>query len=163
MDEDESKEIIVHETSLENNSKDVSKSERNIINENLSHSNSADVPENNITDLKDEEHREPSVTQKVTSYFNMFECGRNLLYQLDVTYQQSFMATQEDEYYKKMTQIIIKANNKGGKLCNENIRQVVVDLRAELNREHKRNINNISCDDLYQSPIKKKDVSTIND
>ena len=92
-DKDESKEIIVHETSLENNSKDVSKSERNIINENLSHSNSADVPENNITDLKDEEHREPSVTQKVTSYFNMFECGRNLLYQLDVTYQRAFMAT----------------------------------------------------------------------
>ena len=35
-DEDESKEIIVHKTLLENNSKDVSESERNIINETLS-------------------------------------------------------------------------------------------------------------------------------
>ena len=30
-----------------------------------------------------------------------------------------------------------------------------------MNVEHERNINNISCDDLYQSPMKKKDVSTI--
>ena len=30
-----------------------------------------------------------------------------------------------------------------------------------MNVEHKRNINKITCNDLYQSPIKKKDVSTI--
>ena len=49
-----------------------------------------------------------------------------------------------------------------GKLCNEKIRQAVIDLRAELNGEHERNINNISCNDLYLSPMKMKDVSTIN-
>ena len=54
-------------------------------------------------------------------------------------------------------------NNEGGKLCNENIRQEVIYLRAKMNIEHKRNINNITCDDLYKSPIKNKDVSTIND
>ena len=32
-----------------------------------------------------------------------------------------------------------------------------------MNLEHERKTNNISCDDLYQSPMKKKDVSTIND
>ena len=32
-----------------------------------------------------------------------------------------------------------------------------------MNLEHERNINNISCDDVYTSPMKKKDVSTIND
>ena len=32
-----------------------------------------------------------------------------------------------------------------------------------MDAEHKRNINNITCDDLYQSPMKKKYVSTIND
>ena len=31
-----------------------------------------------------------------------------------------------------------------------------------MNIDHKRNINNITCDDLYQSHMKKKDVSTIN-
>ena len=96
-DKDESKEIIVHKTLSENNYKDISESERNIINETLSQKNSVDVPENTITELKDKEHKEPSVTHKVTSYFNIFECGGNLLDQLDVTYQQAFMSTPEDE------------------------------------------------------------------
>ena len=52
----------MHETLLENNSKDVSESERNIVNETLSQNNYADVPENIITELKDEEHKEPPVT-----------------------------------------------------------------------------------------------------
>ena len=118
-DEDESKEIIVHETLSQNNSKYVSESERNIVNETLSQNNSTDVPEYTITKLKDKEHKETSVTQKVTRYFNIFECGRNLLDQLDVTYQRAFMATQvQDEYYKEMRKSLIKANNDDRKLCN---------------------------------------------
>ena len=74
------------------------------------------------------------MTEKVTSYFNIFECSINLLDQLDVTYQRAFMATSaQDEYYKEMTKSIIKANIEGGKLCNEKIQQSVIDLRAELN------------------------------
>ena len=82
--------------------------------------------------MKDDEHKEPSVTEKVTSYFNISECGRNLLDQLDVTYQRAFMATSaQDEYYKEMTKIPIKANIKSdGKICNEKIQQSVIDLRA---------------------------------
>ena len=48
-DEDESNEIIMHETLLENNSKNVSESECNTVNGTLSLNNSADVPENTIT------------------------------------------------------------------------------------------------------------------
>ena len=55
--------------------------------------NSSDVPTNVITELKDDEHIEPSVTEKGSSYFNIFECGRNLLDQLDVTYQLAFTAS----------------------------------------------------------------------
>ena len=62
----------MHETLSENNSKEASESERNIVNENLSQKNSVDVPENTITELKDEDHKEPSVNHKVTSYFNIF-------------------------------------------------------------------------------------------
>ena len=72
-------------------SKDVSESECNIVHKTLPQNSSADVPENVITELKDNEHKEPSVIGKVTSYFNIFNCGRNLLDQLDVTYQQTFM------------------------------------------------------------------------
>ena len=78
--------------------------------------NSADVPYHDITELKDEEHKEPSVTQKVTSYFNISECCGNILDKLDVTYQRAFMATSAQyEYYKEKTKILIKANTKGGK------------------------------------------------
>ena len=44
------------------------------------------------------------------------------------------MAPPEDEYYKEMTKSLIKVNNEGGKLCNEKIRQAVIDLGAELNK-----------------------------
>ena len=64
---------------------DVSKSECNIVNETLSQNNSSDVPTNFITELKYDEHIEPSVSDKVASYFNIFECSRNILDQLDVT------------------------------------------------------------------------------
>ena len=87
----------MHKTLSENISKDVIKSERNIVNETLSQKNYMDVPENTITELKDKDHKEPPVTQKVTIYFNIFECGRNILDQLVVTYQQAFMVTPEDE------------------------------------------------------------------
>ena len=50
--EDESKEIIVHETLSKNQSKDVSESERNFFNKTLLQKNSVDVPENVITELK---------------------------------------------------------------------------------------------------------------
>ena len=92
-DKDESKEIIVHKTLPENSSTDARKSERKIVNKTLSQNNSTYVSENTITELKEKQNKEPSVTEKVTSYFNIFESGRNLLDQLDVTYQPAFMAT----------------------------------------------------------------------
>ena len=129
----------------------------------MSQNNSADATDNTITELKYEEHKEPSATKKVTSYFTIFKCGRNILDQLDVTYQQAFIATTApNEYYKEMKKSLIKENIKGGKLCNEKIQQAVIDLREELNLEHKRNINNISCDNEYMSPMKKENLSTIN-
>ena len=54
-------------------------------------------------------------------------------------------------------------NNEGGPLFNKKLREAVIDLREEIYVEHERNINNITWDDLYQSPMKKKYVSTIND
>ena len=66
---------------------DVSESECNIVNE-------TDVPTNVITELKYNEHIEPSVSVKGASYFNIFECGKNLLDQLDVTYQRAFTASE---------------------------------------------------------------------
>ena len=140
----------MQETLSENSYTDVRKSERSIVNITLSQNNYADVSENTITELKYEEHKEPSVTDKVTSYFNIFECGRNLLDQLDVTYQGVLFSTLEGDYYKKMLKNLIKVNNnKGEPLCNEKLRQAVLDLREGMYAENERNINNITCDDLY--------------
>ena len=72
---------------------DVSESECNIVNKNLPQNNSSDVPTNVITELKYDEHIEPSVSDKGASYFNIFKCGRNILDKLDVTYQRAFTAT----------------------------------------------------------------------
>ena len=73
------------------------------------------------------------------------------------------MATpEENDYYKEMLKNLIKVKtNIGEPLCNEKLRQPVIDLREKMDTEHKHNINNITCDDLYQSPMKKKYVSTI--
>ena len=62
---------------------DVSESECNIVHKNVSQNNSSDVQTNVITELKDDEHIEPSGIDKGSSYFKIFECGRNLLDQLD--------------------------------------------------------------------------------
>ena len=72
---------------------DVSESECKIVHKTLSQNNSSGVPTNVITEVKYDEHIEPSVTDKGSSYFNIFECGRNQLDQLDVTYQRSFTAS----------------------------------------------------------------------
>ena len=47
-DEDESKEIIVHKTLSQNQSRDVSESECSIVHKTLSQNNSADIPDNVI-------------------------------------------------------------------------------------------------------------------
>ena len=90
-DEDKSNNSIVHEpfhkSLSENLSMDVSESECNIVNE-------TDVPTNVITEFKYNEHIEPSVSVKGASYFNILECGRNLLDQLDVTYQCASTASE---------------------------------------------------------------------
>ena len=52
---------------------DVRESECNIVHEILSQNNSSDVPTNVITELKYDEHIEPSLTDKGSSYFNIFE------------------------------------------------------------------------------------------
>ena len=74
------------------------------------------------------------------------------------------MATPQDKYYTDILENLIKVNNPNGEpLSNERLRQAFIYLREQIDAEHERKINNITSDDSYQSPMKKKDVSTIND
>ena len=130
----------------------------------MSQNNSTDVPGNTIAALKDEEHKEHTVTQKVKSYFNIYKCVRNLLDRLDVTYQQVSMATPKDKYYNALLDTLVKDNNiRGEPLFNQNIQKAVSDVIEETEAEFERNYNEITCDTSYQSPILKKDVLKINE
>ena len=90
------------------------------------------------------------MTKEVTSYFKIFECGRNLLYRLDVTYQRAFMVTPKDKYYNALLDNLVKDNNlRGEPLSNERLRQSVIYVREEMDVEQERNINDITCDDSF--------------
>ena len=55
-----------------------------------------------------------------------------------------------------MNKSLIKANiGRYGKICNEKIQRSVIYLRAGVDLEHERNINNITREDVYASPMKK--------
>ena len=69
------------------------------------------------------------MTEKVKSYFNIYECGRNLLEQLDVTYQRAFIATPKDIYYNVLLDILVKDNNlRGEPLSTKEIQKAVSRL-----------------------------------
>ena len=129
---------------------DVSESECNIVNETLSQNNSSDVPTNFITELNYDEHIEPSVSFKGASDFRIFECGRNLLDQLDVTYQSSFTESEtssvvptghyelspaRERYYDMQADHIAKKNV--GMEKNE-IRKAISRVKLEDEVEHER-------------------------
>ena len=140
----------------------------------LSQNNSSDVPENIITELKDNEHNEPSVIGKVTSYLNIFECGINLLDQIEVTYQQAFMASPvreeyytspaRERYYEQPTKSFINLNiESDGTINNDKLNQAITYLKAESEEGHERNINDMTQLYEYKSTGKNKYASTIND
>ena len=136
-DEDESKRIIVHESLSENCFTDVSESKRNIFKKSLSQNNYANVSDYTIMEIKYKEYKEHSVTKEVKRYCNIFECGRNLLDLLDVTYQQDFMATPQDKYYTRMLEDLIGINNRNSEtFSNEKLRQEVIDVRGEADAEY---------------------------
>ena len=61
-----------------------------------------------------------------------------------------------------MTKSLIKANiGSYGKIFNEKIHRAVIDLRAEVDAEHERNINNIINGDVYTSPMKNQRFSIL--
>ena len=125
--------------------------------------------------MKDYEHIEPSVIDKGSSYFNIFECGRNLLDQLDVTYQRAFIASPVQEgsyqisparerYYYMMANNIIETNVGSEVTINdEELHKAIIVLKSENESEHERYIINMTQVDDYKSPWKDTDAKMVND
>ena len=61
-----------------------------------------------------------------------------------------------------MNTLVDDNNCKGAPLSNEKIRQTVSKVMEETEAEFERNINKITYDTSFQSPIQNKDISTIN-
>ena len=144
---------------------DVSKSECNIVNE-------TDVPTNVITELKYDENIEPSVSVKGASYVHIFECGGNLLDQLDVTYQRAFTASEtssavptgfyelspaQERYYGTQANHI---EEKNVRMDKDEICKSISHVKLEDEEEHERNIEYMAQDDDdYKSPWKINDAT----
>ena len=147
---------------------DVSKSECNIVNKTLSQNNSLDIPTNVIMKFKYDEHIEPSVSVKGASYFNIFECVRNILDQLDVNYQCAFTSSEatpsvpkelyqpspaRERFYDLFAKVIIDKNYR---INEDDICKAVDHMKSEYEEEHERDIKDMVQDDDYKSPLKIK-------
>ena len=125
---------------------DVRESECNVVNEISSQSDSSDVPTNVVSEINYDYHIEPSESVKEASYFNIFECSRNLLDKLDVTYQRAFTTSKTSsavptghyqpspaqEIYYDMQAKILAEKNVGidkDKICKA-ISQVILEDEA---------------------------------
>ena len=112
--------------------------------------------------------------EKEHGYCNIFECGRNLLDQLDVTYQQAFMESQvqdglyqpspsQERYYDEMAESLIEAKfGSDGTINDENLHKAIIVLKSKEEAEHEHNILNITQVDDYKSPWKDKYATTVN-
>ena len=153
----------------------ISKSECNIFHKTLSQNNSSDVRNNVITELKDNDNKEHSVIEKRTSYFNILQCGRNILDQLDVTYKRAFMATpvsegiyqpspERERNYDEIADSLIEANVQSNRTINNvDLHKAITLLKYEKEAEHERNISNLTQVDVYKLTWKYKYATTVND
>ena len=105
---------------------------------------------------------------KGASYFNIFECGRNQLSQLDVTYQRAFTAStkpssvpkghyepypERERFYDLFADVILDKNYG---IDEDEVRKAVNYMKSEYEEEHERNIKYMIQDDDYKSPWENK-------
>ena len=126
---------------------DVRESECNIVNETLPQSDSSNV----TTELNYDDNIKPSANVKEASYFNIFECGRNLLDKLDVTYQRAFAASEtpssvppaayisplREKYWDLQAKLLTE---RMVRMDKDKIREAVSQLKYEYEAYHERMI-----------------------
>ena len=94
--------------------------------------------------MKYDEYIEPSVGDKGSIYFNRFECGRNKLDRLDVTYQRAFTASAATSTVPKVFYQISPARerycdimadhieeNNVGTIDKDKLRKAISQLKSE--------------------------------
>ena len=115
-----------------------------------------------------DDHIEPSASVKEASYFNIFKCGRNLLDQLDVTYQRAFTASKtlsavptghyqsspaRERYYDMQAKTLAEKNVG---IDKDKIHESISQVKLEDEAYHERNIEILTQeDDNYKLPWKE--------
>ena len=114
-DESKLKEFLVDETLSQIYSTDEDESKGIIVDECYKEEDEPEYVHKNINKQKEAnnetEYEEYSVTDEVPSYFNIFECGGNILNRLGVKYERACMSTQKEECYTDLLGTMIEHNN----------------------------------------------------
>ena len=67
-----------------------------------------------------------------TIYFNIFECGKNILNKIDATCKRACIATSREKYYTKIYDTLIGHNDRNNaSLSNENIQDAIHKVITE--------------------------------
>ena len=87
----------------------------------------------NTSKVKYKQDEEPLVTYiesiKVPGYFEIFECGKQLFINLDVTYEGAFMASAKENCWSEFHHIITNYNGQNDTpLSNIDIREAINQL-----------------------------------
>ena len=73
---------------------------------------------------------------------------------LDVSYERACMATPKEEYFTEMLDHLIEHNIfHGTPMSNEKLREAVIRVVADEEKNAKRNVNNVTTDTLFQSSV----------
>ena len=91
---------------------------------------------------------------------NVFECGRN---NTDVSYERVYLATEVNEYFTGILDHMNEYQDRHSQiLSSKNTKEAVLHVMEQQEEEIERNINNITCDTSFQSPVtmnvQKKDT-----
>ena len=137
------------------------KSKGIIVNKCFTEEDESECFQKNINKQKDANNKanyeEYSVTDEVPSYFNIFECGRNILNRLDVMNERACMATPKDKDCTKFLETLVDYNDHhNAPLYNEKLRQAISTVIAETEEEEPKIIsdaNNVTMDTFCQYPV----------
>ena len=91
---------------------------------------------------------------KYFNAFNVFECGRNLLNILDVSYEGVCITTPKEEYFTDILDSLIEHSCcHDTPLSSKNLRESVIRVMEDKENDAKCNVNNVTMDNLFQSPV----------
>ena len=85
--------------------------------------------------------------------FNIFECRRNILERLEVSYKRACMATPKERYFTEMLDSLIEHNRRHfTPLSSKKLRKAVIRVMEDEEKYAKHYVNNITTDTLFRSP-----------